>query len=302
MKINNNWLIIKPHQLKKLGNMWLPDIANLDMVNFSGTVVDMCESLEYNKLYKNTLFWDTDNELEIGDTVWYNPLCNQELNKMGRGFEKDGELYMFVHYHDIFIATRNSNVVCTNGWILGEPIQGKRSAIILPGGERIWSNHCRIRYVGKPVREYNFGDTSASGKDDPSITLEDEVILIPFAGILLDESRKDIDGGKSFYRFRRRDVLARIIDGKPEAVSDRVIMKPDGSASKIGAIIIPESTETRKDGRWANIVSSGSFCKSKKGERAYYKHSWAMTVHINEVPYEVSREQDVLITAPSVSA
>jgi co-chaperonin GroES (HSP10) len=301
-----NWLVIKPHKLEKIGGLWIPQSANLDFENFTGTIVKMCTELRYEEGNANSMPWDVDLELKHGDTVWYNPLCNHEArprsetNRFGKGqgFEENGQFYMFVHYQDIFIAKRGDEIICPNGYILGEPVDDtKKYSIILINQPENFKNRCIIRHTGKPVKEYMFGKEVAVAPDDTTIQDGDEVLLMPFGGISLDENRKEIDGGKSFYRFRRRDILAKIVDGVLLPVSDRIFVKEDcgEKVTKAGIILLPDA-ELRKDGRWGTVECFGGLCRSTtEGQRIYYNHSDSIEIEFNGVKLKAIRERDVLL-------
>lgn len=302
--ISANWLVIKPHNLEKIGNLWIPDNANKDMLSFSGTIKSMCKSLRYQDGTNHTMLWDVDIELKVGDTVWYNPLCNIEAqprskqNHYGeaRGFEEDGEYFMFVHYQDIFVAKRGDDIICPNGFILAEPVKDfKDSKIILINGQKSFKNRCIIRHLGNPVKEYKFGKEEGVPIDDLSIKSGDEVLITPNGGILLDEARKEIDGGKSFYRFRRQDIIAKIIDNKLSPVSDRVLIKEDSPEEILPSGLILPKTELRGDGRYGTVVGYGGLCRNTQlGSRVFYQHSKSIDVVFNEEEYKMTREPMIL--------
>lgn len=307
--INNvfaNWLVIKPHNLEKIGSLWTPDSANSDMLSFSGTIINMCQTLRYEEGTNHTMLWDVDIELKTGDKVWYNPLCNIEAHPKSkqnphgeaRGFEEDGEYYMFVHYQDIFVAKRGDDIICPNGFILAEPVKdSKESKIILINGQKSFKNRCVIRHIGCPVKEYKFGkEFEGVAPDDMSIKPGDEVLITPNGGILLDEARKEIDGGKSFYRFRRQDIIAKIIDNKLSPVSDRILIKEDNPEKILPSGLILPQTELRGDGRWGTVIGYGGLCRDTNvGDRVYFQHSKSIDVEFEGEKFKMTRECKILL-------
>lgn len=303
-----NWLIVKPHNITKIGGIWIPDNVNKDWVNFSGTVVKICGELRYEQGNENTMQWDVDKELMVGDTVWYNGICNMEAkprspqNKygMGRGFEENGEYYMFMHYQDVFVAKRGDKVVCVNGFILGEPVKedSYSGKIILINQPESFKNRCTIRHIGKPLREYKFGvEHQIVPPDDPSIKEGDEVLLMPNGGIGVDESRNGVEDGKYFYRFRRHDIIAKIVDNKLQPVSDRVLIKEENQDKVLkSGLILLDKTELRGDGRWGEVVGHGGLCRgTKNGQKVFYSHSESVDLEFDGETYQLCRERDILL-------
>jgi len=308
--IQPNWLIVKPDNVEKIGGLWVPDTANKDWVNFSGTIVKICDSLRYEDESNHSMPWDVDLELMVVDKVWYNGICNSEARPRskdnrfgeGRGFEENGEYYMFMHYQDVFVAKRGDRIICPNGFILAEPIEEIYSSkIILINQPETFKNRCIIKYIGEPIREYKFGRESAViAPDDPSIKAGDEVLIMPHGGILVDQYNKEIDA-KNFYRFRRHDIVAKIIDDKLFPVSDRILIKEENPEKVLkSGLILLDKTELRGDGRWGFVVGHGGLCRETNiGERVFYPNSEVIDLEFKGQKYKLCREFQLLLNDES---
>lgn len=162
--------------------------------------------------------WTTKNELRIGDRVamYYLAVLNC-LSKEQRKYIKDGDSYIiFIRYHNIYAVIREKEIKPVNGFILAEPLEDpeylrvkaeyEKKGIILPDLRRPPQKevtYAKIAYVGEPVTDY----------EEPHLNLSpgDEVMMEKVRDIPIEyEYHTKMDGGKKYYRIRRKDIIAKL--------------------------------------------------------------------------------------------
>ena len=97
-----------------------------DMAEVSNIVVKLPERLYFDEKDQNSMFWETDMELQIGDYVWSNPI--DVLNAIT--LECEGELYKILMYQDLYCAKRiikggpfdSFDIIMLNGYVLCEQV------------------------------------------------------------------------------------------------------------------------------------------------------------------------------------
>lgn len=87
-----------------------------------GTVCSLPE-----KIYPGDYDWDTDNELMIGDEVWWNSISFSSHIPIVIGDEK----YLLVDYHELLMARRNGEIFPINGNVLLVPVPAEIRALDL---------------------------------------------------------------------------------------------------------------------------------------------------------------------------
>ena len=179
-----------------------------------GTVIKICERLFYNRIPQdNSLEWDCDNELEIGDTVIFHYLS--QLNRFDRGeyFEDDGNIYFIMKYDELFVAERDGKIICINGWNLVEPIDKEqpKTSLIMPDktkSEKRSETLGIVRHISKPLREYKYITDSLGQhlQDTDEIKAGDTIGFNRAFSILLQNDMYNILD-KTYYRIQRKDIF-----------------------------------------------------------------------------------------------
>ena len=107
-----------------------------DHVSVCGSVIAVPEKLLFNKKDPDTMFWKTEMELRVGDTVYFD--YHVAMMALGRAadhsvqyasetyFVQDGQTYIFIPYQDIFCVVRETDgkkeVIPVNGYVLVKPV------------------------------------------------------------------------------------------------------------------------------------------------------------------------------------
>jgi len=140
-----------------------------DIASVIGRVVKLPPKLYYNPNDKsNSLPWDTDMELEIGDLVWFNFIESLNANEV----DVDGKIIRIIPFQDLYVAKRedfNANwhkeyredayktyeTICLNGYVILEQVPlPKISELDVVSEQKVYDDRGIVRYSGKPNRAY----------------------------------------------------------------------------------------------------------------------------------------------------
>lgn len=163
MRIPYDYVLVKPisadeitlsNGLKLFYDTYFEETKNAPS---TGIVLAVPEKLRYSEKQGDpSLDFDTDMELEIGDTVIFNYLTQQHVKSEGA---YDGDGNYFIHYDKIFVALRGEKVICLNGYVVVEPTQTViASTLKLPTYLKNKKSKMKgvVRHCGTPVRRYRF--------------------------------------------------------------------------------------------------------------------------------------------------
>jgi len=118
---------------------------------------------------ENSMEWETDMQLKVGDTVFMEYFAVHQClgTKIDRNaayenpkwFTIDGVLYITISYQDIYFAVRNEEVILLNGYSIVRPIYVNKvesDTIIIPNSlkHKKSPKFCEVILPGKPVKRY----------------------------------------------------------------------------------------------------------------------------------------------------
>lgn len=182
-----------------------------------GEVIAVPEKLYYTEQGPDSLPWDTDMEIQVGDEVTYHFLSATTATDRHweRYVEFDGEIYIFVNYDRIFTAKRNGEIICLNGFVLVEPVE-KVNNRYLPenfsfsdtykGKDKYFG---RVRFMGSLVRSYRLSRKIVHGPDQDDIKEGDLILMDKVCDIPLEYPfHAMLNGNKVYYRVQRRYIRA----------------------------------------------------------------------------------------------
>jgi hypothetical protein len=189
----------------------------------TGTVYGVPSHLHYTGKVNIGMPWLCDMEVNCGDKVilYYLSVINA-LKPQNKKYIIEGkDRYIFVNYSSIYAVYGDNFVKPINGYCLIEPVEDpsitaekermKKIGIELIVGAKRNSKdviYGKVKYLGKPNREYADKEQSDTGID---ISVGDIVVIRKTADIPLQyELHAKIDGGKKYLRVQRRNILARI--------------------------------------------------------------------------------------------
>jgi hypothetical protein len=218
MRTINNMVAIKPFpadeiRLKSGEKLYL-DVRFEEYLNAktAGEVIAVPDKLHYDTdaTSYNSIDWDTDMELQVGDVVIYNYLAVKNSLHMGHFIDKD---IICIPYDKIYVAIRNQNVIPINGVILVEPEEEFIGTFLhVPDNAVTNSKQVgKVVYAGTPVRGYRkeyiySGHTSP----DKAVNVGDRIIFNWNDAIPIQpnaELRGEITRGM-LYRMQHKDVHA----------------------------------------------------------------------------------------------
>lgn len=178
-----------------------------------GRIVSLPERLIYDTNNPRSLRWQTEMNLEVGDTVYYSYLSamNALSDEDPRRVETSKNVQLFIRYDQIFAAERNGEVVVPNGMALIEPVKkynGSRKIALPPRLRNKDSSVLGIvKYLGEPNKEYL--DDEIKMPDDDSLKVGDTIVMDRVSDIPLEYGfHKSIDEGSKLFRVERRLLIA----------------------------------------------------------------------------------------------
>jgi hypothetical protein len=136
-----------------------------DMAETSGVIVKLPQELYFNPDDNNSMAWECDMDLEVGDRVFTNPIESQNAVTL----VCEDKLYKFIPYSDCYVAKRvgrhytymsgNTNqeeyVICLNGMTLCEQLpRPKLSELDTVNNDTIDKTRGKIAYLGKPNKRH----------------------------------------------------------------------------------------------------------------------------------------------------
>lgn len=186
--------------------------------------------LIYSKSRYDSMPWDTDMELEVGDYVifYYLAAVNAFRKEDPKWLkDEDGNLYVFVKYDNFYVAKRRVNnisplevdeIIPLNGYCIIEPVineeyqklEKKYNELELEVPKHLMKKFSYkygiVKYLGKPNRSYRTADN-----DGGDLKVGDKVIMRRIADIPLEyEYHATFDGRKKYFRVQRRHIMATV--------------------------------------------------------------------------------------------
>jgi hypothetical protein len=184
-----------------------------DIAAIVGRVVKCPPKLYYNEDDPhNSMPWDTDMELKIGDLVWFNLIESLNANEI----EVDDKIVRIIPYTDVYVAKRPDKrlvdqVICLNGYVLLAQIPlPKLSDLDVTSEEKIYEDRGGVRYLGTPNRAY----IDKNYSDDIDIEVGDMAYLKPgYKPFNLERKSymsEFTSTGELFYCVQRRRIILSV--------------------------------------------------------------------------------------------
>ncbi len=153
------------------------DSHSANLAEIHGVVAKVPQRLFFDKDDPNTMDWETEMELQVGDTVWYSLM--EAKNSVQILCE--GEVYKSIPYADIYVAKReeeitgmtattkrdierllystkpiyNKKIIVLNGYVLCKPVYFKKtSEFDISSEAKIDKTRGVIAFIGNPVTAY----------------------------------------------------------------------------------------------------------------------------------------------------
>jgi len=144
--------------------------ANLQEV--WGVVARAPEKLYYNEDDPDSMEWECDMELEVGDKVWGGIIEFANAQEI----LCEDKLYKLIPYADLYVAKRGDKVIPLNGYILCQTVKCRKMSDLDYFSEMyVDQTRCIVKYVGKPNKRYK----SDNMVDFADLRPEDEIVLVP---------------------------------------------------------------------------------------------------------------------------
>ena len=183
-----------------------------DVASICGRVVKLPDKLYYNEDDPfNSMPWDTEIQLELGDLVWFNFIESLNTNEIQIG----ERVLRFLPYQDIYACKRKNKwlvdqVIMLNGYVLLEPIPLPRlSELDYISQDKVYTDRGIVAYVGNHNRAY----VNKNYYDNTDIEVGQTAYLMPgYTPFLLERmgSLASFNEDKLYYCVQRRRIIASI--------------------------------------------------------------------------------------------
>jgi|GEM_PF-5520529 len=166
-----------------------------------GIVTKVCNKLTFDEM-SNSAFdppWDTDVEIKEGDLAYYEYTAITRAFGIGNSDEMytamscEGNLYLFMKYHEIFLVKREDQIIPVNGYVVGlrEEKEKVESALVVERLLKTSDHIINVKYVGKPNRAYR-GYTHKAAAKQPGLIIPTydftEHNLVPGENVFVDKA------------------------------------------------------------------------------------------------------------------
>jgi hypothetical protein len=189
----------------------------------TGTVYGVPSHLHYTGKVNIGMPWLCDMEVNYGDKVilYYLSVINA-LKPQNKKYIIEGkDRYIFVNYSSIYAVYGDNFVKPINGYCLIAPVEDpsitaekermkKIGMELIVGAKRNSKDviYGKVKYLGKPNREYADKEQSDTGID---ISIGDIVVIRKTADIPLQyELHQQVNDGKKLYRVQRKNIFAKM--------------------------------------------------------------------------------------------
>lgn len=215
----NNLVIVKPNPDNtslKVGKGFILYLATqydpLRYATTTGVVVKVPDKLDNFEISSNaSLQYDTDLEVQVGDTVIFHYLTRDANVRDGRILTINDEEYFQIRYDRLFCAIRNDEIIMLNGTLIVEADREELESEFLITQHTNKKSQTRgvVRYAGSPLKGYR--DFPDDGGDLDEVAVGDHIIFRSVDALpLQNDTQQLIDRGKTYYRMQRRDVLLKL--------------------------------------------------------------------------------------------
>ena len=156
--------------------------------------------------HNNSMPWDCDMDLQVGDIVWTNII--EALNAVG--MECEGKIYKLLPYQDLYCAKRDNEVIMLNGYVLCEQIYKESLSVLdVTTQDQIDTTTGIVAYLGKQNRRYLNNELS----DFEDLKVGDVVLFDKkYKPFLLERQKyaSKFSQDKLYWVVQRRRVVAKL--------------------------------------------------------------------------------------------
>ncbi len=172
-----------------------------DMQEVWGVVYKVPEKLFYDENSFDSMDWETDMEVQIGDLVWM-ALIDSANSHSIICEEKE---YKIIPYQELYVAKRTDRVIPLNGYILCQTVNMKKiSELDVTSEEKIDKTKAVVRFVGNPNKRYK----TKGYVDHLNLMAGDEISLDKWPLLFLERKKEfaSFDGDNLYIVVPRQKV------------------------------------------------------------------------------------------------
>lgn len=179
----------------------------------SGIVTHVPSRLIFNRKDRNSVQFDVDMEVQVGDRVIFDFKAESSVRKIAEPINGSYPL----RYDDLYVVIRNGEIIPINGIVLveacdtteEEDVKQAMKHLHLPDTVLKEKSEVMgyVRYIGTPCKGYLNAPVELTEIHD-EVNIGDKVTFHPSYAIELQYSMHQIIGkGKTIYRMRRKDIF-----------------------------------------------------------------------------------------------
>lgn len=169
------------------------DAHNADCQEVWGVVSRLPEKLYFNRKDSNSMDWETDIEVKVGDTVFFGIMASANATEL----LCEGKIYKLINYQELIVARREevfpdntfikkiTEIIPLNGYVLCSEVHlPKLSELDVTSEDKIDNDKAIVRYVGKPNKQYK----NTSHVDHLDLESGDLVLLDRYPHVKLERT------------------------------------------------------------------------------------------------------------------
>jgi hypothetical protein len=176
-----------------------------DLTEIWGIVAKLPDELYYKRDDPNSMPWDCDMELQVGDIVWFNTIESRNAVEI----VCEGKLYKIIPWQDCYCAKRGKEVIMLNGYVLCEQVYTYNDSPLALKNETEDKTRGIVRYIGKCNREYQ----NQNYIDFQDLRVGDEVLYNPNTPLFKLERTTALStfNGNKLYNVVQRRRIAMVL-------------------------------------------------------------------------------------------
>lgn len=159
----------------------------------------------YQKLFLDSLEWDTDMELSVGDDVFFKYNMHMLCYDHNLIVRRNGRDHYLIRYDYLYMANESKML---NGWVLVEPVKWTDEELVTENGTRRITKKTNklgvgiVKCVGSKNRDYLNYD-----KADADVSVGDKIFFRHSKSVPIEyKFHKTFEFGNCF-RMQRKDIL-----------------------------------------------------------------------------------------------
>lgn len=220
----NNEVLFESGQKLFISTGWEP----LKHAVTTGVVTHVPSKLIFNRKHPNSVQYDVDMELKVGDRVIFDFKVEEAIKKIAQPIEGSYPL----RYDDIYVAIREGEIIPVNGIVIVEACDATQEDDVKHAMKHLHLPDTvlkeksevlgKVLYMGSPCRGFLHAPSELTEEYD-DINIGDIITFHPSYAIELQYSLHQVIGrGKTIYRMRRKDIFG-VMEPNEQHVNSNIL-------------------------------------------------------------------------------